>query len=146
MNCHRKKASKERERKRWRGENDSEKKQIPQEQSPGGACVADVGRTKAYQMDHSNHFQLCIKLDPLPKYGLLTVSNKQLVIASMSSVRWSHVQQRDTSCKQNTSFVYVCLMNRRLSGRDKAGEDQGVTGEDWISRCIVGHSANNAPR
>lgn len=46
------------------------KKQIPQEQPPGGARVADVGRTKAWQMDHSNHFQLCIKLDPLPKYGL----------------------------------------------------------------------------
>jgi len=28
------------------------------------------------------------------------------------------------------SFVYVCLMNRRLRGGDKAGGDQGVTGED----------------
>lgn len=63
------------------------KNQIPQEQPPGGACVADVRRTKAYQMDRSNHFQLCIKLDPLPKHRLLTVSNKQLVIASMSSQR-----------------------------------------------------------
>lgn len=85
-------------------------------------------------MDHSKHFQLCIKLDPLPKYGLLTVSNKQLVIASMSSARWSRMQQRDTSRKQNKKkqlpFVYVCLMNRRLRGGDKAGEDQGVTGED----------------
>lgn len=75
------------------------KKQIPQEQPPGSVAVADVGRTKAYQMDHSNHFQLCIELDSLPKYGLLTVSNKPLVIASLSSVRRSHVQQRDCSCK-----------------------------------------------
>lgn len=82
------------------GKNDTEeKKQIPQEQPPGSVAVADVGRTKAYQMDHSNHFQLCIELDSLPKYGLLTVSNKQLVIASLSSVRRSHVQQRDSSCK-----------------------------------------------
>lgn len=59
----------------WRRE-----KKIPQEQPPGDACVADVRRTEAYPMDRSNHFQLCIKSDPLPKHGLLTVSNKQLEI------------------------------------------------------------------
>lgn len=63
-------------------------------------------------MDHSKHFQLCIKLDPLPKYGLLTVSNKQLVIASMSSARRSSMQQRDTSCKQKT-FLCLCLFNEQ---------------------------------
>lgn len=66
--------------KEMEGRNDTEegekKNQIPQEQPPGGACVADVRRTKAYQMDRSNHFQLCIKLDPLPKPGLLPLSNK----------------------------------------------------------------------
>lgn len=68
-----------------------ENKTLPsprQEQPPGGAHVADVRRTKAYQMDRSNHFQLCIKLDSLPKHGLLAVSNKQLVIVSTQQ-RWS---------------------------------------------------------
>lgn len=51
------------------------KKANPQEQPPGGVCVADVGRTKAWQMDHSNHFQLCIKLDPPPK--VWAVNGKQ---------------------------------------------------------------------
>lgn len=100
------------------GKNDTEdekENQIPQERPPGAACVADVRRTKAYQMDRSNHFQLCIKLDPLPTHGLLAVSNKQLVIASMSSQRRSRVQWREASRKQSkqtrkqTNFLLLTL-------------------------------------
>ncbi len=89
------------------------KQQIPQEQPPGCACITDVGRTKAYQMDHSSHFQLCINLDPLASMGFKTVSNKQLVIASMSSVRYGHTQQRKTRCKQQQqkNFLCLCLFN-----------------------------------
>lgn len=60
---------------KWHWEKNKTKKQIPQEQPPGGACVADGGRTKAYQMDHSNHFQLCIKVGPPPK--VWAVNGKQ---------------------------------------------------------------------
>lgn len=79
-------------------------------------------------------FNYVLKLDLLPKCGLLTVSNKQLVIASMSSVRWSRMRRRDSGCKQNNtkqknSFVYVRLINRRLRGGDKAGEDRGSSSQ-----------------
>lgn len=121
-----------------RGKKEKKKQQIPQEQPPGGACLADVGRMKAWQMDHSDHFQLCIKLDPLPKYGLLTVSNKQLVIASVSfgETEADAAEGREPQTK-NFLFVYVCLMNRRLRGGDKAGEDQGGRG----TRCRTSRSA-----
>lgn len=80
----------------------------PKVQHLGKACLADAGRTKAKQMDHSSHFQLCTKLDPLPQHGLLAVSNKQLVIASMSSVRWRHVRRRGSAHK---TFLCLCLFN-----------------------------------
>lgn len=114
------------------------KKASPQEQPPSDACAADVGRTKAWQMDHSIHFQLCIKLDPILKYGLLTVSNKQLVIASTSSVRLSCAQRRDTSGEQKKlSFVYGCLMNRRLKGGSKAREDKECDRRELRGRFLL---------
>lgn len=110
------------------------------------------GEQKLTKWSTATIFNYVLSWTPSQNYGLLTVSNKQLVIASMSSVRWSHMRQTETQAtNKKLVFVYVCLMNGRLRGGDKAGEDQGVAGEVWeegdIDYCIYqhGHNTNNAP-
>lgn len=118
---------------KWHRGQRKRKENPPRAAASGG----DVGRTKAYQMDRSNHFQLYIKLDPLPKHGLLAVSNKQLVIVSTRSRRWSgewgvqcweaspQNKANKPSNKLTNRQTFLRLVSTRLRGEDIAGESRG---------------------
>lgn len=93
-------------------------------------------------MKHSNHFQLCISLDPPPK--VRAVNGKQQTACDCFFEQCEierHATERHERQTKKLSFVYVCLMNRRLRGGDNAVEDQGVMGDQerggfrcWISQ------------
>lgn len=98
-----------------KGKNDTngreKKSKSPQEQPPGGAGVADVGRTKAEQMDHGDHFQLCIKLDPLPKYGLFNGKQQTAFdcFRELSEME-QHAMEKHVFANVKTFFC-LCLLN-----------------------------------
>lgn len=100
--------------KEMEGKNDIEKKTKQKSKSPKSSLLVvrallmeeEQKRTK---WTTATIFNYVLKLDLLPKCGLLTVSNKQLVIASMSSVRWSRMRRRDSGCKQNKTKKLFCL-------------------------------------